>query len=75
MNKNFSWIRFTIYFIVSFFFAYILWVGAQYLFVGRVNLDAVDILVTMTLAWYIARDINTIDNKLHYTEKAARQHC
>lgn len=75
MNKNFSWIRFTIYFLAAFFFTYILWVGAQYLFMKHVNIDTVDIFVTMTLAWYIARDINNIDYKLHYTEKSARQHC
>ena len=75
MNKSFNWIRFAIYFLASFFLTYILWVGAQYLFMKHVNIDTVDIFVTMTLAWYIARDINSIDIKLHHVEKTARQNC
>lgn len=62
--------RFLSAFAPCFLFIYLAWIGAQYIIESTVVFGAVDICVTCALAWYAARDVLSIDEKL---QRASRR--
>lgn len=62
--------RFLLAFAPCFAFIYLAWVGAQYIMEDTVEFGAVDVCVTCALAWYAARDVLSIDEKL---QRASRR--
>ena len=66
--------RYIISFLCSISFVYLTWIGAQYVFTRNVVLDVVDGFVAIAIAWYITRDIVTIDNKIRLASQFSKQH-
>ena len=72
MTKGAYRIRFLGAYICSVIVVYLLWIGSQYVIKGNVVLDYVDNAIAIALAWYIARDIMTIDSRLRWAEEQQR---
>lgn len=62
--------RFLMAFVPCFAFIYLAWIGAQFIVESSVEFGAVDIGVTGFLAWFAARDVIAIVDKLHRSTAA-----
>lgn len=74
MTRGAEIIRFITAFACSVSFVYLTWIGAQYVFTHNVVLDVVDGFVAIAIAWYITRDIISIDDKLRLNAQFSKQH-
>lgn len=58
-------INFLLAFLPALVIVYLSWIGAQFVLLKSVEIDAVDICVASMLTWYIARDAVEIHEKLN----------
>lgn len=68
--SSYIW-RFLLAFAPCFLIIYLAWIGAQYIIEDTVVFGAVDVCVTCALAWYAARDVLSIEEKLQRATKRA----
>lgn len=66
-------LRVIIVYLFSFALVYLVWVGAQHIFLRIVTMEITDLMVASTLSMFVAKEIIVIDNKLRIFEQVGKR--
>ena len=66
-------LRVVIVYLFSFALVYLVWVGAQHMFLRIVTMEITDLMVASTLSMFIAKEIIVVDNKLRIFEQLSKR--
>lgn len=66
-------LRLVVVYMFSFALIYLVWVGAQHIFLRIVTMEVTDVMVANVLSMFIAKEIIVIDNKLRIFEQLTKR--
>ena len=66
-------LRLVVVYMFSFALIYLVWVGAQHIFLRIVTMEVTDVMVANVLSMFIAKETIVIDNKLRIFEQLTKR--